>query len=106
VNHKSCRQIKSGSDPWAGYHATRRPWLRRYCPTLGWLHFPKLAGAVITGSQVRFGDLIDDGKYLVPGADNTGQGNFNLVRLEVVPEPATLTLLSLGAVGLLLRRRR
>jgi hypothetical protein len=33
-----------------------------------------------------------------------GQGNYNLVQLDIVPEPSTLVLL-VGAVGLLLRRR-
>jgi hypothetical protein len=35
----------------------------------------------------------------------TGQGNFNFVQFSVVPEPSTLALLILGAVGLCYNRR-
>jgi len=36
---------------------------------------------------------------------DVGQGNYSLVEFEIVPEPATLTLLALGALAALRRRR-
>ena len=36
---------------------------------------------------------------------DTGQGNYNLVRLDILPEPATIAFLGVGLVGMIARVR-
>ena len=72
--------------------------------TTGSLGVPALLGELTTPASTVFGDLgaISAGLYNV---DNTGfyQGAIGVV---VAPEPVTLTLLGLGGLALLIRRRR
>jgi hypothetical protein len=46
------------------------------------------------------------GSYTPDTADNSGQSEFNGLQLVQVPEPASLGILSLGALGAMTRRRR
>jgi len=86
-----------------------------------------LAGGVVVASE---SSLVPDGSFLTSTIDFTAdptdpalsglfglpleirlhsndvQANFDNVRLFAIPEPATLTLLALGTLGLLARRRR
>ena len=60
-------------------------------------------------TEVDFGGVEAEGVYLqqVTGWDHPwGAGGLSEVRFNVVPEPVTLTLLGLGGLGVLLRRRR
>jgi hypothetical protein len=47
------------------------------------------------------------GNYLNCGWTPTGAGNYGaFVRLNLTPEPATMALLAVGAIGMVIRRRR
>jgi hypothetical protein len=61
-----------------------------------------LTGGTSGGAEIDWGtSFVGDGT--LPSI--TGQANFNLVQFDIVPEPSTLTLLGLGSLGFLLRRR-
>ena len=68
------------------------------------------AGSVdldISLSEVQEGELLN-GQYYVnihSGAFNGGELRGNLV-VSTIPEPASVTLLALGMVGLAIRRKR
>jgi hypothetical protein len=62
-----------------------------------------------SGNYVEFDGISPDGSsdITITGTNLGGQASVNGIQLlSVVPEPASLSLLSLGAFGLLARRRR
>jgi T5SS/PEP-CTERM-associated repeat protein len=73
----------------------------------------------VTGAEVRFASdqhldtlaIGDGGKVVLEGAhvvvlNHLAMGGFDLGAMTLTPEPATLTLVALGGLGVLLRRRK
>ena len=61
--------------------------------TSGWLEFTNTVQATKTTTRITF---LNDG----------GLVNVDLVSFEAIPEPATMSLLAIGGLGVLLKRRR
>ncbi len=87
----------------SGYHLYELRWSPLTTSAEFYVDGTKYLGG-LTGDP--FGNnLVQWGSSGPPGTE-AGQGNFNFVQFSTVPEPSTLALLTLGAVGLLMCCRR
>ena len=76
-------------------------------PGHGYFPTPATAGAFSLSLTVAAGHHVAYGIELVgPNARASDLAGLGVVQVSAVPEPATALLLSVGVIGLMLRRRR